>query len=75
MKKRITALILVVVMSVLSLFGCGEYDYADADLNEFSSVNVAALKNALKNIVIDDEEIRNFNTVGDVVNYLEKKNA
>ena len=50
MKKRITALILVVVMSALALFGCGEYDYADADLNEFSSVNVAALKNALKNI-------------------------
>ncbi len=56
MKKRITALILVVVMSVLALFGCGEYDYSDAKLDKFTSADTQALLNALKNIVIEDED-------------------
>ncbi len=56
MKKRIIALILVVVMSVLALAGCGEYKYWDANLDKFTSADTQALLNALKNIVVEDED-------------------
>lgn len=56
MKKRIIALILVVVMSVLALFGCGEYDYSDAKLDKFTSADKAALLAALANLKIEDED-------------------
>ncbi|MBR2466790.1 MAG: hypothetical protein IKB38_07695 [Clostridia bacterium] len=56
MTKRIIALILVIVMSVLTLFGCGEYDYADADLDDFSTVYKDKLLSAFAGIQIEDEE-------------------
>ncbi len=56
MKKRIIALILVVVMSVLALVGCGEYKYWDANLDKFTSVDTKAFLEALKNLVIEDED-------------------
>ncbi len=56
MKKRIIALILVVVMSVLTLFGCGEYDYSDAKLDKFMTADKAALLQALANLKIEDED-------------------
>lgn len=56
MTKRIIALILVIVMSVLTLFGCGEYDYADADLNDFSTVYKDKLLSALAGLEIEDEK-------------------
>ncbi len=56
MKKRIIALILVVVMGVLALCSCGEYDYSDAKLEKFTSVDAAALIAALGNLQIADED-------------------
>lgn len=55
MKKRIIALILVVVMSALALFGCGEYDYSKAKLDKFTSVKVN-LKDEFLKLQIEDEK-------------------
>lgn len=56
MKKRIIALVLAVVMCMLALVGCGEYDYSKAKLDKFTSVDVAAFKSALKSLSIEDGE-------------------
>lgn len=56
MKKRIIALVLVLVMAFTALVGCGEYDYSDVNLEKYASVNVAGLKDALLNLVVEDGE-------------------
>ncbi len=56
MKKRIIAMILVVVMSVLALASCG-YSIAEDDLTKyasFSDAQKAAFEKILKEIVIED---------------------
>lgn len=64
MKKRIIALVLVVVMSVLSLASCGSFDFAKEDLSNYADFDYEAFKKALASIEIEDgdfttnEEIR-----------------
>ena len=55
MKKRLIALILAVVMCMLAFVSCGEYDYQNAKLEKFSTVD-ANFVNALKALVIEDGE-------------------
>jgi acyl carrier protein len=47
----------------------------DLGINSLELADLVLLCEDKFNIVIDDEEIRNFNTVGDVVRYLEKEKA
>ena len=54
MKKRIVALVLVVVMSVLSLSSCGSFNFAEEDLSAYASFNYENFKKALKAIEIED---------------------
>ena len=55
MKKRIIALVLVVVMSLLSLVGCAAgYDFIEDDLNKYVDFDYAAFKAALQKIEIED---------------------
>ena len=44
---------------------------ADLGINSLELADLVYLCEERFNIVIDDEELHNFNTVGDVVNYLE----
>ena len=53
MKKRIVALILTVVMSVLALTSCGSYNFAKEELT-YASFNYDDFKAALKAIEIED---------------------
>ena len=48
---------------------------ADLGINSLELADLILLCEDKFNVVIDDEEIRNFNTVGDVVRYLEKESA
>ena len=48
---------------------------ADLGINSLELADLIILCEDKFNVVIDDEEIRNFNTVGDVVRYLEKESA
>ena len=54
MKKRIVALVLVVVMSVLSLASCGSFNFVEEDLSAYTSFNYENFKKALKAIEIED---------------------
>ena len=47
----------------------------DLGINSLELADLILLCEDKFNVVIDDEEIRNFNTVGDVVRYLEKESA
>ena len=47
----------------------------DLGINSLELADLILLCEDKFNVVIDDEEIRNFSTVGDVVRYLEKENA
>ncbi len=47
----------------------------DLGINSLELADLILLCEDKFNIVIDDEEIRNFITVGDVVRYLEKEKA
>ena len=44
---------------------------ADLGINSLELADLVYLCEERFNVVIDDEELHNFNTVGDVVNYLE----
>ena len=56
MKKRITGLILVLVMLTLSLVGCG-YSFAKDDLTAYATFSKKAeFENALKEIIIENGE-------------------
>ena len=48
---------------------------ADLGINSLELADLILLCEDKFNVVIDDEEIRNFTTVGDVVRYLEKEKA
>ena len=48
---------------------------ADLGINSLELADLILLCEDKFNVVIDDEEIRNFVTVGDVVRYLEKEKA
>ena len=56
MKKRIVALILTVVMSLLALTSCGSFDFAEEDLSNYATFDYEAFKQALLNIEIEDGE-------------------
>ena len=56
MKKRIVALILTVVMSLLALSSCGSFDFVEEDLSDYASFNVEEFKAALQKIEIEDSE-------------------
>lgn len=45
---------------------------ADLGVNSIELFELVSLCEEKFNIVIDDEDLHNFNTVGDVVTYLEK---
>lgn len=47
----------------------------DLGINSLELADLILLCEDKFNVMIDDEEIRNFNTVGDVVRYLEKEKA
>ena len=47
----------------------------DLGINSLELADLILLCEDKFNVVIDDEEIRNFSTVGDVVTYLEKQKA
>lgn len=53
MKRRIISSILVVVMLVLSLVGCG-YSYTKDDLSQYATFDKAAFDAALQKLVIED---------------------
>ena len=44
---------------------------ADLGINSLELADLVYLCEERFNVVIDDEELHNFNTVGDVVNYIE----
>ena len=54
MKKRIIALVLALVMSLLALTSCGSFDFAEEDLTPYASFDYEAFKAALKSIEIED---------------------
>ena len=54
MKKRIIALVLVVVMSVLSLASCGSFNFAEEDLSNYADFNYEEFKKALASLEIED---------------------
>ena len=55
MKKRIVALILVAVMSVLSLASCSAaFDFAEEDLNGYATFDYSKFKEDLQKLVIED---------------------
>ena len=54
MKKRIVALILTVVMSLLALTSCGSFNFAEEDLTSYASFDYAAFKAALQALEIED---------------------
>ena len=54
MKKRIVALILTVVMSVLALVSCGSYDFVEEDLD--ATFNADEFMKALQKLEIEDGE-------------------
>ena len=58
MKKRIIALFLVVIMTVLTLASCGSYNLAKEDLTKYTDgkFDVEKFVKALQNLEIEDEE-------------------
>ncbi len=56
MKKRIVALILAVVMSLLALTSCGSFNFAEEDLTSYATFDYEAFKTALGKIEIEDGE-------------------
>ena len=46
---------------------------SDLGVNSLELADLVYLCEEKFNIVIDDEDLHNFNTVGDIVNYLEEK--
>ncbi|MBO7196225.1 MAG: hypothetical protein J6V80_02720 [Clostridia bacterium] len=54
MKKRIVALILTVVMSLLALTGCGSYDFAKETISDYATFDSEKFNAGLNSIVIKD---------------------
>ena len=62
MKKRIIALVLVVVMSVLTLASCGSFNFVNEDLSAYATFKYDEFKAALEKIVLEDSDDFNFTT-------------
>ena len=60
MKKRIIALVLVVVMSVLTLASCGSFNFVKEDLSAYATFDYAKFEDALKAIVLEYGEDGDF---------------
>ncbi len=56
MKKKIIASLLVVVMLVLALVGCGAYDFTEENLDQYVTFNYDEFKAALGKIEIEDAD-------------------
>ena len=56
MKKRIVALILTVVMSLLALVSCGSFDFIEEDLTSYAEFDVEKFVEALNKLEIEDGE-------------------
>ena len=56
MKKRIVALILTVVMSLLALVSCGSFDFVEEDLTSYATFDAAKFMEALQKLEIEDGE-------------------
>ena len=56
MKKRIVALILTVVMSLLTLASCGSFDFVEEDLTSYATFNKAEFLEKLQKLEIEDGE-------------------
>ena len=55
MKKRIVALVLVAVMSILSLASCSmAFDFAEENLSSYADFDYAKFKENLQKLVIED---------------------
>ena len=63
MKKRIVALVLVAVMSILSLASCSAaFDFAKEDLTSYATFDYAQFKEALQKLVIENDETTEYTT-------------
>ena len=56
MKKKIIASLLVIVMTVLALVGCGAYDFTEENLDQYVTFNYDEFKAALGKIEIEDAD-------------------
>ena len=56
MKKRIVALILTVVMSLLALVSCGSFDFIEEDLSSYATFDADKFMEALQKLEIEDGE-------------------
>lgn len=56
MKKRIVALILTVVMSLLALVSCGSFDFIEEDLTSYATFDADKFMEALQKLEIEDGE-------------------
>ncbi len=64
MKKRIIALILALVMAVLALASCGSaFSFADEDLSQYATFDLAAFEEALQKLEIEDGDFTTDETV------------
>ena len=79
MKKRIVALILTVVMSLLALTSCGGFSFTEENLDAYASFDYDAFKAALQKLEIEDSdfttnsEIREKITAAKVYNTIADK--
>ncbi len=73
MKRRITALILVVVMLALSLVGCG-YSYAKDDMAQYATFDKASFEASLAALVIKDGDFTTDEATRDtkVIDYIQQ---
>ena len=67
MKKRIVALILTVVMSVLALVSCGSYDFVKEDLTSYAEFDLAKFMEALQKLEIEDGEFTTDDTIREAI--------
>ncbi len=65
MKKRIVALILTVVMSLLTLASCGSFDFVEEDLSSYADFNLEEFKKALQKLEIEDGEFTTDTAIRD----------
>lgn len=56
MKQRIIAVILLIVMAVTTLVGCGNYAFLEDDMSDYATVDWEKLEAALSAIEIEEED-------------------
>lgn len=75
MKKRIVALVLVAVMTILSLASCSAaFDFAKEDLTSYATFDYAQFKEALQKLVIENDETTEY-TTDEKINETREKEA